>query len=417
MSTTERFFSAEDVEGMVKDLKEWPNMSCDDGNQDLGVSPFITFYFLYDTKQSLNTSLLMVDIHEEFERLTGKPYLVATHPDSERPHPYGSKRIPDLRDFSRKRKSNQAFIFDFSDQKNHNSSPSTAGYFWKTRDYMNDKENFSNKIYSSIQFYYRWSWWRKNKNDWKEFILLTMEKLKADQVYSGFAMANPLAFGSRSEVTVWERALTPRFFGLDIDYQFSSRHELTTGIRPPTWGFLLSDFWREKLDISREQVKTTLHHPQIRIDELNIGLWIELGEEPSLYPVEDGVPELPVLLNKLLRPIRHDHMGLLGFGQWDGDPNERFTNADELRWVRRFDTDSDWPSAELRQSRKDEDVDAAAPAHEPLELRAHAGEACPKTGQWQALDIPPQTRRFEQGEVMSNLGSAYGLTVWRFLNE
>ncbi|WP_216350363.1 hypothetical protein [Janthinobacterium sp. LM6] len=51
-----------------------------------------------------------------------------------------------------------------------------------------------------------------------------------------------------------------------------------------------------------------------------------------------------------------------------------------------------------------------------MELRAYAGEACPQTGQWQALDIPPQTRRFEQGEIMSNLDSAYGLTVWRVLN-
>ena len=104
MSTTECFFTDEDVEGMVADLKEWPNMSCDDGNQDLGVSPFITFYFLYDTNHSLVTSLLMVDIHEDFERLTGMPYLFATHPDSERPHRYGSKRLPDLREFARKRK-------------------------------------------------------------------------------------------------------------------------------------------------------------------------------------------------------------------------------------------------------------------------------------------------------------------------
>ncbi|WP_171984980.1 hypothetical protein [Janthinobacterium sp. LM6] len=50
-----------------------------------------------------------------------------------------------------------------------------------------------------------------------------------------------------------------------------------------------------------------------------------------------------------------------------------------------------------------------------MELRACAGEASPQAGQWQALDIPPPTRRFEQGKIMSNLDSAYGLTVWRFL--
>ncbi|MDO8067136.1 hypothetical protein [Janthinobacterium sp. SUN206] len=113
MSTTERFFTAEDVEGMVADLKEWPNMSCDDGNQDLGVSPFITFYFLYDTKRHLDISNLMIDIHEEFYKITENPYIIATHPSSERPHPYGSKRLPDLREFARKTKKEDYFHFQF----------------------------------------------------------------------------------------------------------------------------------------------------------------------------------------------------------------------------------------------------------------------------------------------------------------
>ncbi|MCX7289626.1 hypothetical protein [Janthinobacterium sp.] len=49
-------------------------------------------------------------------------------------------------------------------------------------------------------------------------------------------------------------------------------------------------------------------------------------------------------------------------------------------------------------------------------MRAYAGEACLQAGQWQALDIPPQTRRFEQGEIIRNLDYAYRLTMWHFLN-
>ncbi|TNC72940.1 DUF3396 domain-containing protein [Janthinobacterium lividum] len=214
---------------------------------------------------------------------------------------------------------------------------------------MNDDAVPSNRTYSSIQFYYRWSWWLENKDAWRQFVLQTAGILDAAQVYSGFAMATPLAYGSRSEVSVWERSLTTHFYGLDIDDYLGMHGELTIGIRPPTWGFLLSDTWREKLDITRGQVKLSLHHPNIKIEELSVGLWIELGEEPSLYPVEDGVPALPVLLNKLLKPICHDHMGLLSGAQWDGAPNERFNDADSLRWMRRFDADSDWPSVELRQ--------------------------------------------------------------------
>jgi hypothetical protein len=43
----------------------------------------------------------------------------------------------------------------------------------------------------------------------------------------------------------------------------------------------------------RGHAKACLKHPAIHISELQQGLWIELGDEPSLYPVEEGVPELP----------------------------------------------------------------------------------------------------------------------------
>ena len=55
--------------------------------------------------------------------------------------------------------------------------------------------------------------------------------------------------------------------------------------------------------------------------------------------------------------------------------------------------------------------DSAAP--ESNELRARAGELCPKAGLWESMDIPSQTRQYQQNDIMSDLGSAYGLTVWR----
>lgn len=344
MSTTTQTFNDEELNDFSEDLKEWPNSVWGDDEQQLGVSPFITFYFLYDSNRWVETSLMMVDIHEEFERMMGQPYLIGTHPVSEKPHPYGSVRIPDLRDFARKTTKGESFLFDVTSEKNHKTSPATAGYFWKKKDYLNDDEDPS---YSSIQFYYRLAWWKENKEAWRTFVLATIEKLRPEVVYNGFAMANPLEFGTRAEVTVWERSLTTRFYGLDIDYPWAmNRHG--SGVRPPTWGFLLSDIWRAKLEMSREQVQDRLRHPDITIISVKSGLWIELGAEPSLFPVEEGVPELPMLLNRLIRPIRNDHMSLLGFGQWDGDPNERFTRNDATRWLQRFDDESDWPSVEQR---------------------------------------------------------------------
>jgi hypothetical protein len=49
------------------------------------------------------------------------------------------------------------------------------------------------------------------------------------------------------------------------------------------------------------------------------------------------------------------------------------------------------------------------------ELRAKAGEPCPKTGIWQPMDPGAPTRAYEAGEPMANFGSAYGITVWQWV--
>jgi hypothetical protein len=49
------------------------------------------------------------------------------------------------------------------------------------------------------------------------------------------------------------------------------------------------------------------------------------------------------------------------------------------------------------------------------ELRAKAGEPCPKAGIWQPMDPGAPNRAYEAGETMANLGSAYGITVWQWI--
>ena len=56
-------------------------------------------------------------------------------------------------------------------------------------------------------------------------------------------------------------------------------------------------------------------------------------------------------------------------------------------------------------------------AGEDSELWSKAGEPCPKAGIWQPADPGAVQRTYEAGETMSNLGSAYGLTVWRWKAE
>jgi hypothetical protein len=413
MSTTEKMFDDDEIKAISADLKAWPNSFWEDDEQLWAVSPFISFYFLYDSGKSLETSLAMIDIHDQFEKLVSSPYVFASHPKSERPHPYGSKRLPDMREFARQAKKDDHFLFKVTSEKNHRSSPATAGYFWKKPAYMNDDPDESNKLYSTIQFYFRLSWWKENQDKWRDFVISTSDRLRPDFAYSGFAMATPFIHGSRTETTVWERELVARFYGLDIDDPWiMDKHG--DGIRPPTWGFLLANAWREKLMLSREQVKDFFDHPAVKIVEVENGQWIELGEEPELYPVENGVPPLLALANRLLRPIRNDELPLVGFAEWDDDPNKRFNREDSMRWLGRFDDDSDWPSKEVRHA-VPQGPGSAKRSPQEEDLRAKSGEDCPVAGRWQSVDTSEVVRRYEKGQPLASLDSTYGLTVWRYL--
>lgn len=62
-------------------------------------------------------------------------------------------------------------------------------------------------------------------------------------------------------------------------------------------------------------------------------------------------------------------------------------------------------------------IPSGRPVQQDAGLMSKAGETCPKTGVWQAADVSALERAFKAGEPMPSLGSAYGLTVWRWLRE
>lgn len=51
------------------------------------------------------------------------------------------------------------------------------------------------------------------------------------------------------------------------------------------------------------------------------------------------------------------------------------------------------------------------------ELWAKAGERCPRAGVWQPTDPGAPQRTYEAGETMADLGSTYGISVWRWVAE
>lgn len=60
-------------------------------------------------------------------------------------------------------------------------------------------------------------------------------------------------------------------------------------------------------------------------------------------------------------------------------------------------------------------IPSARPVETNKELWAKAGEPCPKAGVWQPTDPGASRRTYVVGEPMVNLGSAYGITVWRWV--
>ncbi len=62
-------------------------------------------------------------------------------------------------------------------------------------------------------------------------------------------------------------------------------------------------------------------------------------------------------------------------------------------------------------------ISSGRPLAEEPELRAKAGEPCPKAGIWQPMEPGAPDRRYEAGEIMGSLGTAYGYTVWRWKSD
>jgi hypothetical protein len=62
------------------------------------------------------------------------------------------------------------------------------------------------------------------------------------------------------------------------------------------------------------------------------------------------------------------------------------------------------------QAKSSEALDAGT-----TEIRAKGGEPCPVSGRWQSIGVPVKELNVGLGEPTQNLGSPYGLTVWRLV--
>lgn len=356
MSMSERFLSDQEVFELVRDIPNDTSIIYGEEDQEFGICPYITFYIYHQENQVEDIANKIIDIYEEFEeRIIDKPFKLRYR--DTRAWKNANKWKPSRQAMLDEMQiSYKKYFYYFIAATTGDSAVQSARWVFNAQ--ICDNEAFS---YTSVKLSFGDRWYRENKIKWFNFVQKCLMKLNPIQAYSGYEIGSATSFSIVSpEFETVERIFSDYFYGLDIDHSnMNSSHfdqdgfvdlsTLSSGIRTPTWCFLLSPYWLEKLELTEKQIREKLNDPRIEITKIensnnpnSYSLWIRLGEL-SLYQVEDGVPELLVLANELIKPIRCNHLKLTTLDAWDGDPNPRFDVESSSQWVARFDENSYWP--------------------------------------------------------------------------
>lgn len=428
MSTARQYLNKEEIEEFIRESKTAPQWFYGDEGRELAICPYVTFYVYHQSEDYIAVAEKFIAIWERFVQIVNEPFEKIFNSRTQTWLDAGSERLPtDL-------KAESLFLHDefrtfylmATDMESPDASP-----LWS---YSARVDHVPQMHYSTLKLIFRYEWHEDaNQAKWRDFVLDCIRSLRPEQAYMGYEVGNgDLGTMGSYESDVLERICADYFYGLDIDHPsnmgfhanddedgYVNPARLGAGLRPPTWCFMLSPVWQRKLGKSEQQIRAELDDPRIKVttvpypqDKLNPdganGLWIELGDL-SLYPVEDGVPDVLAKANRLIRPIRCDALNLNTLDPWDGDPNPRFGYESSLRWMRRFDDDSDWPSAEQRGKPALGGGEQSRPASVP------GGQPCPQTGWWLTPAKASSRRYFKVGEVMPAVqGSDYGSTFWQW---
>ncbi|AOZ10527.1 type VI immunity family protein [Cupriavidus malaysiensis] len=385
MSTAEQYLNSDEIEEFIRESKIAPQWFYGDEGRELGICPYVTFYVHHQPKDYMVVADKFIDIWERFDRIADNPFQKMFKSRTQVWLQAGDKRFPtDLRAEARRlREVSRPFYLMATDMESPDASP-----LWS---YSARVHHVPQRCYSTLKLVFRHDWYANgNEMAWRAFSHSCIRSLCPEQAYMGYEVGNGgLSVMGAYESDVLERICADYFYGLDIDHPVDmgfhyhdaingghiNPSRLGAGLRPPTWCFMLSPVWQRKLGKSESEIRAELAHPRIRITSMPYprnalnpdganGLWIELGDL-DLYPVEDGVPEVLVRANRLIRPIRCDRLNLSTLDPWDGDPNPRFDYGSASRWIRRFDDDSNWPGAAQRAGTPPALSGDAGPHHTP----------------------------------------------------
>ena len=421
MSTSELYLNQNEIDELVSDLPNDTSIIYGDDGEEFGICPFISFYIFNDENEIdllVNKIILIIDDFTKF--IKDKPLKLFYKSSTS----IWSNRVKSLEEISKEvKKTLDNELFCFYGATSADSNLQSARWAYSTM--LSQASS-----YSYLKFTFSDKFYRNNKDLWNTFVIQALEILQPIQSYSGYEIGNTSQLSIISpEYETVERSFSDYFYGLDIDHPasmaFHSHYEaeefkdLTTlgaGLRTPTWCFLLSPYWLEQLGLTEQQIHSRLNDLRIEIIKLQnpsnndkFSLWIRLGEL-SLYPVDKGVPELLMIANKLIKPIRCNHLKLNTLDAWDDDPNPRFDIENSPQWIARFDEESNWPQGNRI-------IDCAKRELSIQSLNVKAGEKCPQQGYWFTVAEENSRQYFKQGDIFPDVKSDWGDVYWQFDSE
>ncbi|APV35447.1 type VI immunity family protein [Acinetobacter soli] len=420
MSISELFLSKIEIKSFLNEFARNRDYMYGYDGEEFGICPYITFYIFNSEGDVILIANRILSICEDLENKIIDKELNLYYENKNSHWRKVEKNEVDIKGLIHDaKKSLKLDLFYFLGATSAESNYQSARWAYsamlsQASAYSYLKITFSNK------------WYEKNKVEWQNFIKICLKELNPIQAYSGYEIGNSSQLSSISpEFETAEKIFADYFYGLDIDHPasmaFHSHYDeddfeylpvLGAGIRTPTWCFLLSPYWIDKLGLSEEQIRLKLNDPRIEITKLSdptdsekFSLWIRLGEL-SLYPVEEGVPDLLVMANELIKPIRCNELKLTTLDAWEDDPNPRFDIENSPKWIARFDADSDWPEGKRVKKTQTGVSDNNA-------IKVLGGETCPQTGEWYSPANNMEKRYFEQGEIMPQIeNNSWGETIW-----
>lgn len=436
MSTAELFLDDDEIEEFLREtLSDDLLYRMGEEGREIGICPFISLYIYNEPDQFVSLAERIFDLFKEFEAdIIDEPFKLIWHGWEQEWLRPGDPRLPsDVRPYALAAQNAMRDVWIMATDME--SEAATAR--WSFNGIISDGVC---KDYTRLKITFRERWYRRHSARWHAFVERCLRLLKPDHCYSGFEVGNGgFNILGAYECDVLERICADHFYGMDIDHpgpmhfhnhnrtdDYFDEVSLGAGIRTPTWCFMLSPYWQARLGKSEAQIRTELDDPRIEITSIPYepnaiypqggnGLWIRLGEL-DLHPVDRGLPELLVKANRLIRPIRCDHLQLLTLDPWDDDPNPRFDHDSSLRWMRRFDDDSDWPDAQRRPP-----AGGSGGLSAPDErLKALPGEAVSREGVWWTPAIAGDAGRvsLSVGERLPTLErTGYGAVVWYWEGE